>query len=233
MASTLGDPTHLRRSRRLAGVAPEDEPLSSLTLRLAAARRAREHARERIVRRSRMAIAVPSLGATLVYVVLALVIHSRGADSHVHAVPVPASQLRPTAPHPLVVTTRRVVGTVMSAVAGNDAGLSDVRHYAGGMYGVSATVKLDFAERRADVELWGVPIAGRVAGYGWLSATGDAQESGAVVLDDALQAKLDRRMVRVVNAALDRQADSVTVRVVVPILGEQELVLARTAAPKA
>ena len=138
-----------------------------------------------------------------------------------HAVPVPASQLRPTAPHPLVVTTRRVVGTVMSAVAGNDAGLSDVRHYAGGMYGVSATVKLDFAERRADVELWGVPIAGRVAGYGWLSATGDAQESGAVVLDDALQAKLDRRMVRVVNAALDRQADSVTVRVVVPILGEQ------------
>lgn len=89
------------------------------------------------------------------------------------------------------------------------------------------------AERRADVELWGVPIAGRVAGYGWLAGTADAQESGAVVLDNALQDKLDRRMVRVVNAALDRQADTVTVRVVVPILGEQELVLARTAAPQA
>ena len=176
-----------------------------------------------------MAIAVPSLFATLVYVLAAVVLHAR------HGGGVEAVVLRPprTPPQPLhpvvvvVVGARRAAGVAMAALTGNDAGLSDVRDYEGSLYGVSASVTLDFAERRADVTLWGVPIGGRVDGFGWLAGGADALERGAVVLDEALQGKLDRRFVRVVDAALDRKADTVTVCVDVPVFGEQRLVLQR------
>jgi len=173
-----------------------------------------------------MAIAVPSLFATLVYVLAAIALHAR------HGGGVDAVVLRPPRPppqslHPVVVGARRAVGATMAALTGNDAGLSDVRDYEGSLYGVSASVTLDFAERRADVTLWGVPVGGRVDGFGWLAGGTDALERGAVVLDEALQGKLDRRFVRVVDAALDRKADTVTVCVDVPIFGEQRLVLQR------
>lgn len=181
-----------------------------------------------------MAIAVPSFFATLVYVLAAVAFHARhgnGVDAAVLRPPHPPHPPRPSPQplHPVVVGARRAVGVTMAALTGDDAGLSDVRGYEGSLYGVSASVTLDFAERRADVTLWGVPIGGRVDGFGWLAAGADALERGAVVLDEALQGKLDRRFVRVVDAALDRKADTVTVCVDVPIFGEQRLVLQRKA----
>lgn len=176
--------------------------------------------------------ALPSLASSLACVLFALVAFGHKEAGGVAAVPAalppPPAALSAARPHPALVATRRAVGSVMSALGAPDP--ADVREYAGNLYGVSAEVTLDFAERRADVALWGVPIAGRVAGFGWLSNGAEAQERGAVVLDAELQAKLDRRFVRVVSAGLDRVADTVTVCVDVPVLGEQSLVLRRVRA---
>lgn len=176
--------------------------------------------------------ALPSLASSLACVLFALFAFGRDGAGGVAAVPAAGGAAFPplgvARPHPALAATRRAVGSVMSALGAPDP--ADVREYSGSLYGVSAEVTLDFAERRADVALWGVPIAGKVEGFGWLANGAEAQERGAVVLDAELKAKLDRRFVRVVSAGLDRVADTVTVCVDVPVLGEQSLVLRRVRA---
>jgi hypothetical protein len=111
---------------------------------------------------------------------------------------------------------------------GSDAGLGTdlLREYAGSLLGVSASASLDFRERQANVSLWGLPIAGSVNGSGWLQST-TTGVAGRVLLDPDMQAKLRRRGVRVVSAALDLPSDSLSVTVEVPIFGQQTLKLAR------
>ena len=99
------------------------------------------------------------------------------------------------------------------------------RRYRGGMYGVSAAVALDLQKQTAHVQLWGIPIGGRVEGVGRLAS--DDPDAGAVELEQEFAATLARRLVRVVHARLDRATDTLTVVASVPLLGEQTLVLER------
>ena len=116
----------------------------------------------------------------------------------------------------------------MLSGGGSDVGLGSdlLREYAGSLFGVSASASLDFRERQANVSLWGLPIAGSVNGSGWLESTTTAV-AGKVVLDPDMEARLRRRGVRVVSAALDLPSDSLSVTVDVPIFGQQTLRLKR------
>lgn len=111
---------------------------------------------------------------------------------------------------------------------GSDVGLGSdlLREYTGSLLGVSASASLDFRERQANVSLWGLPIAGSVNGTGWLESTTTAV-AGRVTLDPEMEARLRRRGVRVVSAALDLPSDSLSVTVDVPIFGQQTLRLKR------
>ena len=99
------------------------------------------------------------------------------------------------------------------------------QHFRGALYGVTATVALHMRTREAKVELRGVPLGGSLSGGGWLKdLDGDA---GEVELDAALAAKLAWRLVRIRSAALDRRTNTMTVAIVLPLLGEQALALKR------
>ena len=70
------------------------------------------------------------------------------------------------------------------------------------MYGVTATVELNMKNRRANVQLRGVPVGGRLSGTGWLD---DADsEAGGVVLEPEFSERLSKRFVSVQSAALNR-----------------------------
>ena len=99
------------------------------------------------------------------------------------------------------------------------------QHFRGSLYGVTATVALHLKSRRAEVELRGIPMGGSVAGVGWLKDL--ESEAGEVELEEVFAARLARRMVSIQSAALDREANSVTVNVTVPLFGEQSLELKR------
>tara|TARA_B110001454_G_scaffold213296_2_gene231231 strand:- start:993 stop:1472 length:480 start_codon:yes stop_codon:yes gene_type:complete len=102
------------------------------------------------------------------------------------------------------------------------------RRYRGGMYGVTAMVTVDLQKQKAHVQLWGLPIGGRVEGSGWLASN---QAAGAVELEEEFAAALARRFVSIGNARLDRAADTLTVVASLPLLGEQTLVLQRETGP--
>lgn len=105
------------------------------------------------------------------------------------------------------------------------AGLPDpVEHFEGRFYGVSAKVALNMRTRVAQVSLNGVPLGGRISGTGWLS-NAEAEE-GTVVLAPEFEQRLNRRMVSVYRARLDRAKHTVTVGVKIPVLGKMDLVLA-------
>ena len=99
------------------------------------------------------------------------------------------------------------------------------QHFSGSLFGVKASVALDVRTRRAYVELRGVPVGGSVAGVGWLKNIDS--DDGEVELEKEFAAKLARRMVSIQSASLDREANTVTVRVTVPLFGAQALVLER------
>lgn len=126
-------------------------------------------------------------------------------------------------------SARSALAGMLSGGGGElDVGLgSDLRReYAGSLLGVSASASLDFRDRQANVSLWGVPIAGSVNGSGWLEST-TTGVAGKVTLDPEMEARLRRRGVRVVSAALDLPSDSLSVTVDVPIFGQQTLRLKR------
>ena len=83
-------------------------------------------------------------------------------------------------------------------------------------------VALDVASRRADLELSGAALGGRLRGSGTLA--GEANH-GRVVLDDELQCSLSLRFVSVRSAVYDPDAGTVTVCVKVPIFGERDILL--------
>lgn len=99
------------------------------------------------------------------------------------------------------------------------------QHFRGSMYGVTASVALDLRTREAHVELRGIALGGSVAGVGWLKNI-DGEE-GDVELDDEFASKLAWRMVSIQTASLNRDTNSVTVHVTVPVLGAQTLELKR------
>ena len=98
----------------------------------------------------------------------------------------------------------------------------EVRHFRGSLMGVTARVALDVASRRADLELSGAALGGRLRGSGTLA--GEANH-GRVVLDDELQCSLSLRFVSVRSAVYDPDAGTVTVCVKVPIFGERDILL--------
>lgn len=107
------------------------------------------------------------------------------------------------------------------------AGLVDpVQYFSGSFYGVSARVDLNMRTRVATVSLRGAVLGGTVAGTGWLNDAG--AEAGSVVLEKRFEARLRRHFVTIRGAALNRAQETVTVHVVIPILGEVELVLGRS-----
>ena len=100
---------------------------------------------------------------------------------------------------------------------------SQVEHFEGRFYGVSASVELDMRTRVAMVRLNGAPLGGRVSGTGWLQ--NPEAESGTVVLEPTFEKRLRRRFVKIYRATLDRKGHTVTVGVKIPVLGEIEIVL--------
>jgi len=103
--------------------------------------------------------------------------------------------------------------------------LCRTRRFRGSLYGVTATVEMDLSTRKAAVELSGMVLGGGLSGIGWLN---DPEvDKGSVVLDDDLAAALAWRGVRIVSASLDRETDSVSIGVTIPVLGFQRIVLSR------
>jgi len=101
--------------------------------------------------------------------------------------------------------------------------LCRTRRFRGSLYGVTATVEMDLSTRKAAVELSGMVLGGGLSGIGWLN---DPEvDKGSVVLDDDLAAALAWRGVRIVSASLDRETDSVSIGVTIPVLGFQRIVL--------
>lgn len=119
----------------------------------------------------------------------------------------------------------------MTGLVGGDAAQAEVHHFRGGLYGVVASVALDLGTRHANVTLRGAPLGGTLGGQGWLVAERANAYAGAVVLDPDFRRRLERRFVRVLRAAYDPSASTVTVVVTVPVFGTTNLVLARVEAP--
>lgn len=106
---------------------------------------------------------------------------------------------------------------------------SHVQNYTGGVFGVYADVSLNMRTRVARVKMRGVPIGGSVEGTGWL-ASPDV-EVGGVVLEPEFEAKLRRRGIKIIHAALSRSENTVTVTATVPVLGSQRIVLRAVVGP--
>ena len=98
-----------------------------------------------------------------------------------------------------------------------------VEHFEGSFYGVSAKVSLNMRTRVAQVSLNGVPLGGRISGTGWLDDF--YSEAGSVALEPEFERRLNRRMVTIHRARLDRVNHTVTVGVKIPVLGKMDLVL--------
>ncbi len=101
--------------------------------------------------------------------------------------------------------------------------LDRVEHFEGSFYGVSAKVSLNMRTRVAQVSLNGIPLGGRISGTGWLDDF--YSEAGSVVLEPEFERRLNRRMVTIYRACLDRANHTVTVGVKIPVLGKVDLVL--------
>jgi len=107
----------------------------------------------------------------------------------------------------------------------------EVQHFRGGMYGVVASVALNLGTRHAEISLRGAPIGGSLSGSGWLKAEQADALSGGVVLDPDFEKTLARRLVSIQHASLDRETNTVSVTVTVPIFGKTVLVLKRVEGP--
>jgi len=115
--------------------------------------------------------------------------------------------------------------TRMGLVAG------EVQHFRGGLYGVVASVALNLGTRHAEISLRGAPVGGTLSGSGWLKAEHAEAYSGGVALDPDFERQLARRFVSIEHASLDREANTVTVTVIVPVFGKNVLVLKRVEGP--
>ena len=122
-------------------------------------------------------------------------------------------------------------GAVRGLLARMGLVAGEVQHFRGGMYGVVASVALNLGTRHAEISLRGAPVGGTISGSGWLKAEHAEAYSGGVVLDPDFARTLSRRFVSIQHASLDREANTVTVTVTVPIFGRNVLVLKRVEGP--
>ena len=122
-------------------------------------------------------------------------------------------------------------GAVRGLLARMGLVAGEVQHFRGGMYGVVASVALNLGTRHAEISLRGAPIGGSLSGSGWLKAEQADALSGGVVLDPDFEKTLARRLVSIQHASLDRETNTVTVTVTVPIFGKTVLVLKRVEGP--
>ena len=122
-------------------------------------------------------------------------------------------------------------GAVRGLLARMGLVAGEVQHFRGGMYGVVASVALNLGTRHAEISLRGAPIGGSLSGSGWLKAEQADALSGGVVLDPDFEKTLARRLVSIQHASLDRETNTVTVTVTVPIFGQTVLVLKRVEGP--
>jgi len=107
----------------------------------------------------------------------------------------------------------------------------EVQHFRGSIYGVSASVALNLNTRHAEISLRGAPLGGTLVGSGWLKADQANSYSGGVVLDPDFAKKLSRRFISIKEASLDKETNTVTVAVIVPIFGRNVIVLKRVEGP--
>ena len=107
----------------------------------------------------------------------------------------------------------------------------EVQHFRGGLYGVVASVALNLGTRHAEISLRGAPVGGTITGSGWLKAEHAEAYSGGVVLDADFERQLARRFVSIQHASLDRETNTVSVTVTVPVFGRNVLVLKRVEGP--
>ena len=122
-------------------------------------------------------------------------------------------------------------GAVRGLLARMGLVAGEVQHFRGGLYGVSASVALNLGTRHAEISLRGAPLGGSISGSGWLKSEHANAESGGVVLDPDFARLLSRRFISIQHASLDREANTVTVTVTVPIFGRNVLVLKRVEGP--
>ena len=100
--------------------------------------------------------------------------------------------------------------------------------FVGGLLGVTADVTLCEGEHKAFIKLSGVPLGGTLRG----SATFADGEGSGVVVHEPLRTSLRRRFVRIIRAEYDRQTQTVTVTVKLPLLlGTHSIKLARALVP--
>lgn len=107
------------------------------------------------------------------------------------------------------------------------AALASPAVFRGSLLGVAATVRLDAAAGRADVELAGVPFGGTVAGTATFGSAG--ADGGAVTLHGPLRAAMRRRGCDVQSVTFDGASDEVSVAVRLPLVGVQRVRLRRAA----
>jgi len=122
-------------------------------------------------------------------------------------------------------------GAVRGLLARMGLVAGEVQHFRGGMYGVVASVALNLGTRHAEIMLRGAPVGGTLTGSGWLKAEHAEAYSGGVVLDPEFERTLSRRFVSIQHASLDRETNTVSVTVTVPIFGPTVLVLKRVEGP--
>ena len=123
-------------------------------------------------------------------------------------------------------------GTVRGLLARMGVGGGEVQHFRGGMYGVTASIALNLSTRHAEISLRGAPVGGTLSGSGWLKTEQSAEAySGGVVLGPDFAKQLSRRFVSIQHASLNRETNTVTVTVTVPIFGHNVLVLKRVEGP--
>ena len=93
--------------------------------------------------------------------------------------------------------------------------------FRGGMLGVHARVELLLEEKRALINLTGLPLGGTIEG----EATFDDDHN--VVMDEQMDRALRRRLVAIVGVEPHVDFQSLRVRVVLPVFGERTLKMHR------
>ena len=98
--------------------------------------------------------------------------------------------------------------------------------YAGRLMGVAAVVVLHEQAGYADLRLRGLPLGGSLRGRAHFD------DSGAVVLDDALERAMARRCCRVEDVETSGDARKLVITLRLPLFGRRVLPLTRVGAGK-
>lgn len=101
--------------------------------------------------------------------------------------------------------------------------------YEGSLFGVRARASLYERQGFAELELRGLAVGGRLRGFAWLADGAPRGGSDCnVTLDHVLERRLHRRLVRVVSAHRAAASDTLSVTLVLPVVGTHTVALERT-----